>query len=319
MKTLPRIGSDRQTILQLRQSLPLATARRNARLAISALVLASCRDKGVVDAQLPRAELSWFTPGIAAQIGIDGQLPGIRPTVGGVSEISSARAAELAAMTHRQFGNASEQLWSRDAGYSLRAADLRPCGRIDFIEPAYVGVPADASPYFKSRVGPQWLVRYCAHSSVAAVEYYVSAQGLSSALDSLGQFLTNTPLTAIKSRAINRAIPARESSEDAAGEVFRFSRRQISELPVMRRVGGDIAPWVLSWSIKQGDSLQGRSSASLAYPWGNPRKWTVRDSVTSATESDTLIDGSTTPVRTYILRRRVDAVTRADLRQIFGQ
>lgn len=312
-------GLDRHNRSPRRQvRLSSATLRMVGRV-MSLAALASCRDEGIVDARLPRAELAWFTSAIAAQIDRNGQLPGLRPGEDGASEISAARAGEIAAMTHRQFGYVSEPAWSRDAGYTVRAADLRPCGRIDFVEAAYADVPAEASPYFKSRVGPQWLVRYCANSIVTAVEYYVSAQGLSSALDSLGQFLINTPITAISSRAINRAVPARESSEDAAGEVFRRSRRQISALPVMRRVSGDVLPWVMSWSLKQGAALPGSSPASIAYPWGNPRQWTVRDAVTAAAETDTLIDGSTTPVRTYILRRHADAVTHADLRQIYGQ
>ena len=309
----PKSGPNRSRIHSSFHKLRFAAA------ALTLSSIASCRDRGVVDAPLPRAELTWFTPVIAAQIDKNGQLPGIRPGGVGESEISATRAVELAAMTHRQFGNAMQPFWSHDAGYSVRAADLHPCSRVDFIDHPYVVIPAQASAYFKSRVGPQWLVRYCANSSVTAVEYYVSAQGLSTDLDSLGQFRSNSPLTAISSRAINRAIPARESSEDAASVVFSRSRRQIADLPTMLRVSGDVSPWVISWSLKQIGASVSTAATTQAYPFGNPRKWSFRDSSATTVEADTLLDNSVTPAQTYILRRRPNAVTRADVRQILGQ
>jgi hypothetical protein len=296
---------------------PTTSPRRIVGAAVALSALVSCRDTGVFDAPMTRAEITWFTADIAAQIDKNGQLPGVRP--GGVdeSEISPARAIELAALMHHDFGAAQQSMWSQDAGYTIRAADLRQCGRVDFVEHPYSALPLQASPSFKARVGPKWLVRYCAASSIPVVEYYVSAQGLSSALDSTGRFLTNTPITAVKSRAINRAVPAAETSEDAAGESFRRSRKQIERIPIMVLVGKNTVPWVLSWSVKQVDTPPG-ITATVAYPLGNPRKWVVRESPDTTTEADTLEDGGVTPSKMYVLRRRPSAAKHEDVRQILG-
>ena len=282
----------------------------------SAFIVACAADAPSVSAPT-NARAEWFTPGVAALIDKNGFLPATEPLESKDAETTSGRAKELALKLVREFGNADQVVWTLQAGYSIVASELKPCGRVDFIEHPYRSIPAGASNQFKARFGSQWLVRFCSTSNIPVVEWYISAQGLDAFLDSLGNFRTGVPLDGFSTRAINRELPAAETSEEASQEVFRRNRRQISALPRVLRVGRNSPPWIQSWALLQRDA-GGNSSTVSAFPFGRQRTWVVRDSNSGLEEADTLIDHHSAPVVVRILQRRTEAAGRSDLLRNLG-
>jgi hypothetical protein len=280
------------------------------------LSVSACNDNDVVGSSPRRAELAWFTPQIASQLDANGQLPGATPELASSSDLSAEQAVAVAERAIRIFGNATEGTWKSDAGYEVKASALHKCGRVDYIESAYDSIPASTPAGLKTQVGGQWVIRYCATGGPApVVEYYISASGMENILEPDGSFKSNTPLIGISTRAISRTRPENETSEDAAGDIYRAGRGQVAALPRMRRYGVGYVPWVITWTA-QVASQSGARSTVIARIAGFPRTWTLRSPVTD-TDVDTIQFGST-ELMNYRFRRAPDAITRKELAQQFG-
>ena len=288
---------------------------KSRRFALLALVCCiGCSDAGPVDPGTRAAEREWFLPSLASQLDAAGRLPGTRPKQQTDSEISPERAEELAARYFATFGQATEPWFAFFAGRHIRAAELKRCRRIDFIEHPYESLPDDASAYFRAYNGSQWLIRYCEPNDRLAVEIYVSAEGLSLSIDSTGNFRQNVPLSNFWATGVPLVDDQAKSSEAAARAAFRRVPNPIAEIPRMVRLSRNWAPSVISWVVAQAPSA-GQRTLTMALPKGNPTQWVLRPADSASVELDSLLDVGVTPAVMRVLRRRREAATSTELPQ----
>jgi hypothetical protein len=288
------------------------------RVAVSLLGLFGCVDSGKTPVgQSTFVDKDWLTAAVAAQLDASGRFPSVVPAADDAPALSKQRAAALADAFLKTFGSSGSIIWSEDAGVTVDGTKARQCDRLDFVESAYDAVPSGQNEWFRNAWGPQWVVRFCQQSTTPIVELTVAANASGVQITESGTLPAGAYSAIFVAHGIPQKITRSRSIEDAAEAISRANRTgRISQLPRLIGIGAGIAPFRTSFLFEQTDAGGGRTIATAV---GLTRAAiTVRPGRGASVEIDTLFDvsasGALVPVA---LRRRSNAVSKADLRAVF--
>lgn len=263
------------------------------------------------------AKAEWFTPDIAATLGLDGRLPGARPAVGESTAINVDDARRFALAFVKAYGEAYSDSWSMEAGIRVDGTKLGPCDRIDYIESAYADYPPERTEGFRNIHGPRWQVRLCGDADLPLVEISVAANARNITVDDAGRLTSAPNSTVFQVQGVPQATSPYGSVEDAAALVAANGAGRISQPPRLIHVGLLFHSRAVSYRFVQ-TATNGTRTETVVF--GATRDdIRIRTERAAGAEVDTLGEappaGGRLPVP-VLMTRRVDALPKSLLARI---
>ena len=265
----------------------------------------------------PRADASWFTPAIASQLDFTGRLPGTRPLGGQATGIDADDAIRFSNGVMKDLGPILSPFFSDDAGIPVDGANLRQCGRVDFIESAYGAFAPERTQFFRNVHGAKWLVRYCDRALRAVAEIDIAANAVGLGVDSTGGIVPKSQGTNFSFRGLPQSGMREPTVEDAAALVAKNGAGRISALPRLIHIGHGFVSYAMSYLFVQ-TAPDGTRTTTMVFGVSNT-DLRIRAERNAPSDRDSLAEiGDSMRSFLVLQARRDDAIARSVVTELLS-